>query len=80
MEAGYTIENRFKVGQASILVSNYEHSNRTVNQGFYNEFLLKEIGFYHSVGMWRIKCVHEWKTNAKQQYQECKKCGKGHAL
>jgi len=26
------------------------------------------------------KCVHDWKTNISQQYQECKKYGKGHAL
>jgi len=26
------------------------------------------------------KCIHDWKTNIYKQYQECKKCGKGHAL
>jgi len=26
------------------------------------------------------KCKHNWKTNVFQQYQQCTKCGKGHAL
>lgn len=34
----------------------------------------------NTLGIWKSKCIHDWKTNIDQQYQECKNCGIGHAL
>ena len=55
MKSGYTIENNMLKDQSIILVCNYKYSNNIVNQGFCSDKIIREIEFYSSIGMWKIK-------------------------
>lgn len=46
----------------------------------YEETVSWQIRTGFEVGIWRIKCLHDWKTNITEQYQQCYNCGIGHAL
>lgn len=75
------VENRHLIqGDNFLMVNYYPYSDKITHIAFMSaEYVKKAISKY-TVGKWNVKCMHDWKTNPKEQYQECKKCGEGHAL
>lgn len=47
---------------------------------YYDSLVIRSLKSSDGIGMWKIKCEHKFKTNIIEQYQECEKCGIGHAL
>jgi len=79
MKAGYKIVNDSIQKDTTILeVVNWKSDN-VIEFYAWNDNDDIEI-ITSTVGFWKIKCVHDWKTNIQNQYSECRKCGKGHAL
>jgi len=80
MKTGYTVTHQgFGRSDNAILVHNF----CTMNEVWITPCRMKSIGGFckdNAVGVWTSKCIHDWKTNISKQYEECKKCGKGHAL
>lgn len=73
------VENFISKYDNMIVVSYLPSQDKILNLGFIHEVVARiSTGF--NVGMWKPKCVHQWKTNITEQYQECKNCGIGHAL
>lgn len=68
------------VGDKILLVNYYPAQDNLSHFSFYNEDAVKDAKSKFSAGKWNVKCLHNWKTNIVEQYQECKNCGIGHAL
>lgn len=62
------------------VVSDYYNDNTLSIWGFNHEQSAIDCRTKSDVGMWKQKCIHDWRTNITEQYQECTKCGIGHAL
>lgn len=68
------------VGDKILLVNYYPTQDNISHFSFYNEEATKEAKSKFSVGKWKLKCLHDWKINITEQYQQCCNCGIGHAL
>lgn len=75
---GWKIINKVNASSFFIVVVNYRSWKAIVNVGL--SCKITKDGFESRVGIWTPKCIHDWKTNITDQYQQCRKCGKGHAL
>lgn len=62
------------------LVQFYPNTGLILINNYTSENFARQQKDRFTVGIWKAKCVHNWKTNLKEQYQKCTKCGEGHAL
>lgn len=75
---GWKVTNEIDPSSDLVLVFNLTDEKLIENYGV--SFKITKNGFETRVGLWQPKCIHDWKTDFVKQYQQCRKCGKGHAL
>jgi len=73
------VEQALSSGDNFIVQYYYPSQDKVLFLGFFSEFYADQP-LRFKIGKWKPKCVHQWKTNITEQYQECKNCGIGHAL